>query len=174
MGMGKHIVEMSEAERERAVQTARELAPEFDKVGKDADERNEFPFSLVPLYKEAGLAGIGVPKRFGGGGADIWTLARISYELAKGDPACALAFNMHQVMVGILRGLMSEEQQELWMTRVASRTRLMGGHDPRCGGRRLQDHRPQGVGGAVGGRRPGDLQRDGHQRGWLAPGGPPP
>lgn len=127
MGVGKHVVEMTEAEQERAVRIARELAPEFDKVGKEADERNEFPFSLVPLYKDAGLAGIGVPKRFGGGGADIWTLARISYELAKGDPACALAFNMHQVMVGILRGLMPEEQQELWMTRVASEQLLMCG-----------------------------------------------
>ena len=127
MGVGKHKVEMSEAERERAVQIARDLAPEFDKVGAEADERNEFPFSLVPLYKEAGLPGIGVPKKFGGGGADIWTLAQISYELAKGDPACALAFNMHQVMVGILKGLMSEEQQELWLTRIAAEQLLMCG-----------------------------------------------
>jgi alkylation response protein AidB-like acyl-CoA dehydrogenase len=118
---------MTQAEQERAVQIARDLAPEFDRVGRDADERNEFPFSLVPLYKEAGLPGIGVPKRFGGGGADIWTLARISYELAKGDPASALAFNMHQVMVGILRGLMPEEQQEVWMTRIASDQLLMCG-----------------------------------------------
>src|SRR3984957_747550 len=125
MGVGKHVVEMTEAEQERAVQIARELAPEFDRVGKDADERNEFPFSLVPLYKETGLAGIGVPKGVGGGRADICTPARISYELAKGGPACALAFNMHQVMVGILRGLMPEEQQEHWMTRVASEQLLM-------------------------------------------------
>ncbi len=127
MGVGKHVVEMTEAERENAVQIARDLAPEFERVGKEGDERNEFPFSLVPLYKEAGLPGIGVPKRFGGGGADIWTLARISYELAKGDPASALAFNMHQVMVGILRGLMPEEQQEVWLSRVAEDQLLMCG-----------------------------------------------
>ena len=120
MAVGKHVVEMSETEQERAVQLARDLAPEFDKVGEQADNENQFPFSLVPLYKEAGFAGIGVPKKYGGGGADIWTLARISYELAKGDPACALAFNMHQVMVGILKGLMPGEQQEEWMTRIAS------------------------------------------------------
>jgi alkylation response protein AidB-like acyl-CoA dehydrogenase len=127
MAVGKHAVEMSETEQERAVQLARDLAPEFDKVGEQADNENQFPFSLVPLYKEAGFPGIGVPKRYGGGGADIWTLARISYELAKGDPACALAFNMHQVMVGILKGLMHEEQQEEWMTRIAAEQLLMCG-----------------------------------------------
>src|ERR1700752_4524545 len=127
MGVGKHVVEMTEAEQEQAVQTARARPAEFDKVGQAADENNEFPFSLVPLYKEARLPGIGVPKRYGGGGADIWTLARISYELAKGAPACALAFNMHQVMVGILKGLMPEEQQEHWMSRIASEQLLMCG-----------------------------------------------
>ena len=125
--MSKHAVEMSTQEQERAVDIARELAPEFDKVGKEGDEANEFPFSLVPLYKQSGLVGIGVPKRFGGGGADIWTLTRISYELAKGDPSCALAFNMHQVMVGILRGLMSEEQQEHWMSLIAAEDKLLCG-----------------------------------------------
>jgi alkylation response protein AidB-like acyl-CoA dehydrogenase len=118
---------MSEAEQERAIKIARALAPEFDKVGRQADDDNQFPFSLVPLYKEAGLAGIGVPKKYGGGGADIWTLARVSYELAKGDPACALAFNMHQVMVGILKGLMPAEQQEHWMSRIAAEQLLMCG-----------------------------------------------
>ena len=125
--MSKHVVEMSTQEQERAVAIARELAPEFDKVGKEGDQANEFPFSLVPLYKESGLVGIGVPKKYGGGGADIWTLSRISYELAKGDPACALAFNMHQVMVGILRGLMSEKQQDRWMSLIAAENKLLCG-----------------------------------------------
>ena len=127
MGVGKHIVEMTDAEQENAVQIARDLAPEFDKVGKEADENNQFPFSLVPLYKQAGLPGIAVPKRFGGGGGDILTLSRISNELAKGDPACALAFNMHQVMVGIMRGLMPEEQQDIWLRRIAEEQLLMCG-----------------------------------------------
>src|ERR1700752_3288824 len=127
MGVGKHVVEMTEAEQEQAVQTARARPAEFDKVGQAADENNEFPFSLVPLYKEAKLPGIGVPKRFGGGGADIWTLTQISNELAKGDPAAALAFNMHQVMVGILKGLMPEEAQDVWLRRVAEEQLLMCG-----------------------------------------------
>jgi alkylation response protein AidB-like acyl-CoA dehydrogenase len=127
MGVGKHVVEMSEQEQEAAVNTARELAPEFDKLGEEADAKNEFPFSLVPLYKEAKLPGLGVPKKYGGGGADIWTLTRVSNALAQGDPAIALAFNMHQVMVGILKGLMSDKQMEEWLGRVAEEQLLMCG-----------------------------------------------
>jgi alkylation response protein AidB-like acyl-CoA dehydrogenase len=127
MGIGTHVVEMSEAEREAAVQAARDLAPEFDRVGKDADEKNEFPFEMVPLYKDAKLPGMGIPKKYGGGGGDILTMARISYELAKGDPAIALAFNMHQVMIGIMKGLMPEELREVWLTRMAKDQLLMCG-----------------------------------------------
>jgi alkylation response protein AidB-like acyl-CoA dehydrogenase len=127
MATGKHVVEMTEEEQQRAIQIARDLAPEFDKVGEKADIDNQFPFELLPLYKEAGLPGLGVPKKYGGGGADIWTLAQISRELAHGDPACALAFNMHQVMVGILKGLMPEKQQEHWMSMIAAEQKLMCG-----------------------------------------------
>jgi alkylation response protein AidB-like acyl-CoA dehydrogenase len=83
----------------------RDLAPEFDKVGEQADKDNQFPFELVPLYKDAKLPGIGVPKRFGGGGADIWTLTRISHELAEGDPACALACVSHHAQAAVAEHL---------------------------------------------------------------------
>src|ERR1700758_1722499 len=112
MAPGQHKVEMTPDEQRRWIQTARDLAPEFDKRGEEADKNNQFPFDLVPLYKEAGLPGVAVPKKFGGAGGDIWTVSQISRELAKGDPAIALAFNMHQVRVGILKGSMSEEDNE--------------------------------------------------------------
>jgi alkylation response protein AidB-like acyl-CoA dehydrogenase len=157
MGVGKHVVEMSEQEQEAAVNTARELAPEFDKLGEEADAKNEFPFSLVPLYKEAKLPGLGVPKKYGGGGADIWTLTRVSNELAKGDPAIALAFNMHQVMVGILKGLMSEKQMEEWMGRIAAEQLLLCGafSEERAGFSGLADMtaKPAGDGYSITGRK---------------------
>ncbi|MCW3063167.1 MAG: acyl-CoA dehydrogenase protein [Solirubrobacterales bacterium] len=125
--MGKHDVEMTRQEQEAAIDVARELAVEFDRVGKDADAKNSFPHELVPLYKQSGLAGIAVPKEYGGGGADILTLARISRVLAKGDPASSLAFNMHQTMVGILRGLMSDDAKATWLPQVASDNKLICG-----------------------------------------------
>ena len=157
MGVGKHVIEMTEEEQKRAIDSARELAPEFDKLGEQADKENQFPFELVAPYKDAKLPGIGVPKKYGGGGADIWTLTRISNELAKGDPAIALAFNMHQVMVGILKGLMSEAQMEQWMTRIAEEQLLMCGafSEERAGFGGLADMtaKPSGDGYSITGRK---------------------
>lgn len=125
--MGKHVVEMSPAEQRRALAVARSLAGEFDAVGARADQSNTFPGELAPLYKDSGLCGLVVPKKYGGMGADIWTAVQVSHELAKGDPACALAFNMHTTVVGILRGMLSQEKAELWLSRIAGERLLVCG-----------------------------------------------
>ncbi|WP_197515390.1 acyl-CoA dehydrogenase family protein [Mycobacterium sp. E1747] len=125
MAAGEHVVEMTAAEQQEVIAAARELAVEFDAAGAKADEENQFPFALVPRYKAAGLARFGVPKRYGGGGADIWTIARVSRALANGDPAIALAFNMHQCMLGIYKAMMTEEQREYWLRRIVDENLLM-------------------------------------------------
>jgi len=125
--MAKHTIEMTPQEREKAIETARDLSREFDRVGPGCDERNEFCHELVPLYKQSGLVGIAIPKEYGGGGADIGTLSQISRELAKGDPSCALAFNMHQTMVGIFRGLISDEAKAHWFPKIAEENQIVCG-----------------------------------------------
>jgi alkylation response protein AidB-like acyl-CoA dehydrogenase len=125
--MGVHDVEMTAQEKEQALETAREVAREFERVGADSDAKNEFPMELVQIYKDSGLVGIAVPKEYGGGGADILTLSLISRELAKGDPACSLAFNMHQTMVGIFRGLIHDEARELWFPKIAGENKIVCG-----------------------------------------------
>lgn len=69
--MGKHDVVMTEAEQADVIERARELAKEFAAVGPQADADNRFPKELVPLYKEANLPALAVPKEYGGLGADI-------------------------------------------------------------------------------------------------------
>jgi alkylation response protein AidB-like acyl-CoA dehydrogenase len=110
--MGKHSVEMTGAEQADAIDRARDLAVLFAAAGPSADADNRFPTELVAHYKKSGLPALAVPKEYGGMGADIWTTARVSNELAKGDPAIALAFNMHQTMVGIFRGLLDEPARQ--------------------------------------------------------------
>ena len=110
--VGKHSVDMTEDERADVIERARTLAKAFAEVGPIADAENRFPTELVPLYKDSGLPALAVPKEYGGLGADIWTTTLVSKELAKGDPAIALAFNMHQTMVGIFRGLLDESAKE--------------------------------------------------------------
>lgn len=114
-----HVVEMTAAEQQAAIATAQKVAAEFNGVGAQHDRDNSFPHELAPLFKESGLAGLNVPKRFGGWGADIWTTARCVQEIAKGDPSCALAFNMHIGVIGFFVGMWSEKDQERFFPGVA-------------------------------------------------------
>ena len=120
-------LEMSPQEADNAVAIARSVAREFDKVGARHDRDNTFPEELVPIFNRSGLAGLNVPKRFGGMGADLWTTARCVQELAKGDPACTLGFNMHLGVVGFFRGMWSEADQERFFSRVAKDQALLDG-----------------------------------------------
>jgi alkylation response protein AidB-like acyl-CoA dehydrogenase len=125
--MGKHDIEMTPADRVFALEAARSLAKEFAEAGPAADRENRFPVELVARYKESGLVPLAVPKKYGGLGADIWTTALVSRELAKGDPAIALAFNMHQTMVGIFRGLLDEPTRERVFGEVTRERKIVCG-----------------------------------------------
>jgi alkylation response protein AidB-like acyl-CoA dehydrogenase len=123
----KHAVVMSPAEQAKAIDIARQVAAEFDKVGAEADATNRFMTSLVPIFKDSGLVELNVPREYGGMGADIWTTVQVCVELAKGDPASALAFNMHLAMCGIFRGLLTEADREKWFTRIVNDKQLVCG-----------------------------------------------
>jgi alkylation response protein AidB-like acyl-CoA dehydrogenase len=118
----KHTPEITLAERADLLGKARELARAFDAIGGECDAANRFPVEMVPLYRDSGIAAAAVPRKYGGLGADIWTTSLIGRELAKGDPAIALSFNMHQAMVGIFRGTpaLTEETRARVLTQVAS------------------------------------------------------
>jgi alkylation response protein AidB-like acyl-CoA dehydrogenase len=125
----KHTPEITAPERERLLAAAGELAAQFAEAGGRCDLENRFPTELVDPYKRSGIVACAVPRRYGGLGADIYTTALVGRELAKGDPAIALSFNMHQAMVGILRGTsaLQEPARERLMRRVAERDEIMCG-----------------------------------------------
>ncbi|WP_250282593.1 MULTISPECIES: acyl-CoA dehydrogenase family protein [unclassified Frankia] len=125
--MGKHDVEITPAEQAEVIQIARSVAKHFAEAGARADAENRFPTELVPIYKESGLPALAVPKKYGGLGADIWTTTLVSRELAKGDPAIALAFNMHQTMIGIFRGLLNEETRQRVFAEVVNERKIVCG-----------------------------------------------
>ncbi|WP_198029092.1 acyl-CoA dehydrogenase family protein [Actinoplanes sp. N902-109] len=122
-----HVVEMSRAEREQAFATCRALAVEFQAAGPRHDEQNSFPYELADRVRELRLPGLNVPKRYGGWGADIATTARCVELLAYGDPAIALAFNMHWGVIGFFRGMWSEEHQARFFPGVARDGHLFDG-----------------------------------------------
>jgi alkylation response protein AidB-like acyl-CoA dehydrogenase len=101
--MNKHTPEITPDERAALLDEAGMLAKSWAALGRECDDANRFPTETVEGYKRSAVVSMAVPRRLGGLGADMLTASLVGLELAKGDPAIALAYNMHQAMVGIFR-----------------------------------------------------------------------
>ena len=127
--MHKHTPEITADERADLLDEARQLAKTWDAIGRDCDVANRFPTETVEAYKQSAITAMSVPKKWGGLGADMLTASLVGRELAKGDPAIALAYNMHQAMVGIFRNTpaIAEDVRESLMRRVAEDRAILCG-----------------------------------------------
>ena len=77
---------------DRAHTLARErFAPRAERFDRSAT----FPFEDYNDLRDAGFLGLCVPEEFGGLGANFETYCLVSEQLAKGNAATALTFNMH-------------------------------------------------------------------------------
>jgi alkylation response protein AidB-like acyl-CoA dehydrogenase len=88
-----------------AVQAAARLAPRFAARAAAHDESGAFPVDDFADLRDAGLFGLMVPPRLGGLGAGFAEYARVAFELARGNGATALVFNMHASVTGALAGV---------------------------------------------------------------------
>lgn len=68
----------------------------------DHDRDASFPQEDVSELREAGLLGLMVPAELGGMGAGFEDYTQIAIDLAKGNAATALLFNMHAAVTGAL------------------------------------------------------------------------
>jgi alkylation response protein AidB-like acyl-CoA dehydrogenase len=96
-----------------AVQAAARLAPRFAARAAQHDETGDFPVDDFADLRDAGLFGLMVPTRLGGTGAGFAEYARVAFELARGNGATALVFNMHASVTGALAGVPDEMVQAL-------------------------------------------------------------
>src|SRR6185436_19801603 len=64
-----------------------------------------FPVDDFADLRAAGMFGLMVPERLGGLGAGFADYANVAYELARGNGATALVFNMHASVTGALAGI---------------------------------------------------------------------
>jgi hypothetical protein len=96
-----------------AVQAAARLAPRFAARAAAHDETGEFPTDDFADLRDAGLFGLMVPQRLGGMGAGFAQYAKVAFELARGNGATALVFNMHASITGALAGVPDEMVQAL-------------------------------------------------------------
>jgi alkylation response protein AidB-like acyl-CoA dehydrogenase len=88
-----------------ALREAQRLAPRFAGRAAAHDRDGSFPVDDFADLRAAGMFGLMVPQRLGGMGAGFADYAAVAYELARGNGATALVFNMHASVTGALAGI---------------------------------------------------------------------
>ncbi|AGL21352.1 acyl-CoA dehydrogenase family protein [Actinoplanes sp. N902-109] len=91
-----------------SVAEAMRLAPRFAARAAEHDRAGSFPADDFADLRRSGLFGLMVPPRLGGAGAGFAEYAAVAYELARGNGATALVFNMHASVTGALSGVTDE------------------------------------------------------------------
>jgi alkylation response protein AidB-like acyl-CoA dehydrogenase len=91
-----------------ALDAARRIAPRMAARAGDYDRAGDFPVEDFADLRTAGLFGLMVPSALGGAGASFADYTAVAYELARGNGASALVFNMHASVTGAL-GAVTEE-----------------------------------------------------------------
>ena len=91
------------------------------------DRTGAFPVDDFADLRAAGLFGLFVPARLGGLGRGFADYARVAFELARGNGATALVFNMHASVTGALAGIPDELARALGVPEAffASRDRIL-------------------------------------------------
>ncbi|MFF5178800.1 acyl-CoA dehydrogenase family protein [Micromonospora sp. NPDC000316] len=110
-----------------ALEAARRLAPRFAARAAEHDRDGSFPVEDFRDLREAGLFGLMVPRALGGLGATFAEYAAVATELARGNGATALVFNMHASVTGALGAVTEELAEALGVPAeaLAARDRLL-------------------------------------------------
>jgi alkylation response protein AidB-like acyl-CoA dehydrogenase len=106
-----------------SVEEARRLAPRFAARAAEHDRAGAFPADDFADLRRSGMFGLMVPQRLGGAGAGFADYAAVAYELARGNGATALIFNMHASVTGALGGVTNELAEALGLPAEALEAR---------------------------------------------------
>jgi alkylation response protein AidB-like acyl-CoA dehydrogenase len=110
-----------------AIGAARRLAPRFAARAAGHDRDGTFPVDDFADLRAAGLFGLMVPTALGGVGASFAEYTTVATELARGNGATALVFNMHASVTGALGAVTEELAEALGVPdeALAARDRLL-------------------------------------------------
>lgn len=111
----------------QALEAARRLTPRFAARAAQHDRDGSFPAEDFRDLREAGLFGLMVPRALGGLGASFAEYTAVATELARGNGATALVFNMHASVTGALGAVTEELAEALGVSdeALAARDRLL-------------------------------------------------
>jgi alkylation response protein AidB-like acyl-CoA dehydrogenase len=105
------------------IDEARRLAPRFAARAAAHDRDGTFPADDFDDLRRGGFFGLMAPERLGGAGAGFADYAAVAYELARGNGATALVFNMHASVTGALSGVTDELGEALGLPPEALQAR---------------------------------------------------
>lgn len=110
-----------------ALTAAHRLVPRLAARAAGHDRDGSFPVEDFADLRAAGLFGLMVPPALGGLGASFAGYAAVATELARGNGATALVFNMHASVTGALGALTEELAEALGVPdeALAARDRLL-------------------------------------------------
>ncbi|GJD41410.1 acyl-CoA dehydrogenase family protein [Methylobacterium bullatum] len=95
--------------------TAEGLARLFAERAEGHDRAGRFAHDNIADLRNAGLPGLIVPRRLGGGGAGLGAAAMVVGTLARGEPSTALVVTMHFLQHGLIHA------REHWPRAIADR-----------------------------------------------------
>lgn len=110
-----------------ALAAARRLAPRMAARAGKHDGDGSFPADDFADLRGAGLFGLMVPAHLGGVGATFAEYTAVAMELARGNGASALVFNMHASVTGALEAVTEEMAESLGLSAesLAARDRFL-------------------------------------------------
>ncbi|MCW6007424.1 acyl-CoA/acyl-ACP dehydrogenase [Micromonospora sp. CPCC 205371] len=110
-----------------AAAVASRLAPRLSARAAQHDRDGSFPVDDFADLRHAGLFGLMVPRALGGAEAGFAEYTAVAYELARGNGATALVFNMHASVTGALGAVTEEIAESLGVPdeALAARDRML-------------------------------------------------
>lgn len=110
-----------------AAAAASRLAPRLSARAAKHDRDGSFPVDDFADLRGAGLFGLMVPRALGGAEAGFAEYTAVAYELARGNGATALVFNMHASVTGALGAVTEEVAESLGVPdeALAARDRML-------------------------------------------------
>ena len=87
-----------------------ELIPQCAEYDRLPDGEDAFPWPLIERGSKLGFNSLAVPKKYGGGGADVLTQCIVIEELSAGEPAVSKVYSHNWKALFGLMGIATEEQ----------------------------------------------------------------
>ncbi len=94
------------------------VIPAAERADRIAEPDQAFDWNVIREASTRGLRTLSVPKAFGGGGADVLTLAMVGEQIAYGDLGLAVAFDQSWKIMTAIVQIANDEQRKRWIPRV--------------------------------------------------------